>query len=165
MSQEITTERLCLRMPLMSDADDIVQAVNDIEVTRWLSQLPFPYTRKDAEDFLSRQTSGKTFMICHNSKVIGCIGTVGEFGYWLSRAHWGQGIMTEAADAVLAWHFAQSSDDLISGHALENLRSRRVLLKMGFVDVEEVDRAHQITGELRRQQIMSLNAQDWQARS
>lgn len=161
MPQLITTERLILRPPSLEDASAIQRAVNDAEVTRWLSQVPFPYSLEDAKDFIARQTSGQTFLICLNDDPIGCIGTVGEFGYWLARAYWGQGIATEASNAVLDWHFSQSEQTLKSGHAIGNERSRRVLLKMGFVDTEVVDRTHKITGAVRKQQVMELTAEAW----
>ncbi len=163
MPQTILTERLLLRPPVAADAAAIQHAVNDEEVTRWLSQVPYPYSVADAEDFIARQTSGKTFLMCRDQEVVGCIGTQGEFGYWLGRAHWGQGLMTEAARAVLEWHFAGGGDRLLSGHALGNERSRAVLLKMGFVDTEIVDRTHKITGVVRRQQVMQLSAEQWEA--
>ena len=132
MPQQITTNRLVLRPPVPDDAEAIQRAVNDKEVARWLSQVPHPYTLEHAQDFIARHTSGKTFLICLEGTPIGCIGTAGEFGYWLARAHWGQGIVTEASEAVLEWHFGQSSETLTTGHALGNARSRRILQKMGF---------------------------------
>lgn len=160
----ITTARLTLRPPVMHDAPDIAALVNDRDVTKWLTQLPYPYSEDDARDFIARQTSGRTFMILDHNGLVGCIGTVGEFGYWLGRAHWGQGYMTDASEAVLNWHFSTDGADLISGHALGNDRSRAVLLKMGFVDTDIVDRTHAITGDVRAQQVMSLTRTMWDAR-
>lgn len=165
MPQTLTTERLTLRAPRMSDAADIVCAVDDREVTKWLTQLPYPYTHADAVDFISCQTSGKTFMMAIDEVVIGCIGTQGEFGYWLGRSHWGQGLMTEASNAVLNWHFTRDAENLQSGHAIGNERSRRVLLKMGFEDTAVVDRTHTITGEVRKQQVMVLTHDAWDRRA
>ena len=161
MPQTIKTERLVLRQPMATDAAAVALIVNDEEVTRWLSQVPYPYTLADAQDFIARQTSSQTFLICLDDSVVGCIGTVGEFGYWLGRAHWGQGIMTEASQAVLAWHFDTEGTTLRSGHAVGNTRSRNVLLKMGFEDVAVVPRTHKITGAVRDQQVMELTPQAW----
>ena len=58
---------------------------------------------------------------------------VAMLGYGLARAHWGRGLATEAAAAVVAWTFA--THELIaiwaSTHA-DNLRSQRVLAKLGM---------------------------------
>ena len=59
----IETERLTLRPPVMADAPALAVLANDARITRWLTQLPFPYTRDDAEAFIARQTSGRTFAI------------------------------------------------------------------------------------------------------
>ena len=163
MAPEMATKRLLLRPPVPADAEAIQHAVNDREVTRWLSQVPYPYSLQDAEEFIARQTSGQTFVICRDGTVIGCIGTMGEFGYWLGRDHWGQGFATEAAMVVLDWHFRSGGATLVSGHAVGNERSRRVLLKTGFRDTEVVDRTHKITGAKRKQQMMELTRQAWEA--
>ncbi len=165
MTETITTERLTLRGPQPSDAAAIVQEVNDKSVSDWLTQVPYPYGLADAEDFIARQTTGKTWLLCRDDQAIGCIGLVGEFGYWIGRAHWGQGFATEAATAVLGWHFEQSNETIQSGHALGNDRSRRVLCKMGFADTDIVDRTHKITGAVRKQQRMQLTAAAWRERS
>ncbi|MGX9353942.1 GNAT family N-acetyltransferase [Roseobacteraceae bacterium S113] len=165
MTQILATTRLQMRPPVMADAPAVAAMCNSREVTRWLTQLPYPYTIADAQEFIARQTSGKTFLIHDATGPVGCIGTVGEFGYWLGHDHWGQGYATEASRAVLDWHFETDGTDLRSGHAVENHRSRNVLLKLGFQDVEIVERAHTITGKTRLQQVMELRAQAWKART
>lgn len=162
MVDRITTERLVLRAPEMADAPAVAREANNVEITRWLTQLPQPYGLKDAQDFIARQTSGKTFLICKDDVAIGCIGTVGEFGYWLGVSHWGKGYCTEAARAVLDWHFTGGGETLSSGHALGNQRSRNVLVKMGFRDVDVTPRTHKITGAVRQQQNMTLTKADWE---
>ncbi|MEO0865946.1 MAG: GNAT family N-acetyltransferase [Pseudomonadota bacterium] len=163
MTDQIETVRLTLRPPVMADAAALAQHANDHEVTRWLTQLPYPYTEDDAKAFIARQTGTDTFAICLDGSPVGCVGTSGEFGYWLGRAHWGQGIATEAAHAVLDRHFAAHGRNLTSGHAIGNARSRRVLLKLGFRDCGVTDRTHAITGAARQQQIMALTASQWRA--
>lgn len=165
MENALVTPRLVLRRPLASDAAAIVCAVNDVEVTRWLTQLPYPYTHSDAASFIGSQAGLATFLICQNDTPIGCISTEGEFGYWLARTHWGQGIMTEASRAILPWHFETAGTTLISGHAVGNARSRSVLLKMGFKDTEIAPRTHQITGAIRQQQFMALTHDQWKQAS
>ncbi|MCH2164233.1 MAG: GNAT family N-acetyltransferase [Marinovum sp.] len=165
MTEVIKTERLTLRAPVMADAPAIARAANYAAVARWLIQMPHPYGVKDAEAFIAAQTSGQTFAICLGQSPIGCIGTKGEFGYWLTPAHWGKGLATEAGQAILAWHFEQSETPLLSGHAVENTRSRNVLVRLGFQDTNVSERRHHITGALRQQQNMTLSKAQWRARS
>lgn len=57
-----------------------------------------------------------------------------EIGYVLSKAYWGQGLMTEAAQAVIRWLFEEVGLEAVTvGHFTENDRSRRVIEKCGFV--------------------------------
>lgn len=56
-----------------------------------------------------------------------------EIGYVLSKAYWGQGLMTEAVQRALQSCFDDLALDVVwVGHFLENDRSRRVIEKCGF---------------------------------
>lgn len=56
-----------------------------------------------------------------------------EIGYVLAKDKWGQGLMTEAVKAVIAWVFENTDWDFVScGHFVRNDRSRRVIEKCGF---------------------------------
>ena len=44
----LETERLILRSPTLTDADDIVDGIGDLEVSRHLLRAPYPYARDDA---------------------------------------------------------------------------------------------------------------------
>lgn len=57
-----------------------------------------------------------------------------ELGYWLGRPFWGQGLMTEAAYALLRYAFDVLGVPAVwSGYYDGNDRSRRVQEKLGFV--------------------------------
>ncbi len=59
--------------------------------------------------------------------------SVRMLGYALGEAFWGQGFMTEAAGVVVAFGVEMMHLDLISATCYPfNLRSRRVLEKLGF---------------------------------
>ena len=55
-----------------------------------------------------------------------------ELGYWIARAHWGQGYATEAARAVLSQARALGHKQLVASHFVDNPASGRVLRKVGF---------------------------------
>ncbi|MDW3220888.1 MAG: GNAT family N-acetyltransferase [Acidimicrobiales bacterium] len=60
-----------------------------------------------------------------------------EFGFTLSKRHWGKGLATEAGHVILADAWERYTGDLI--HAItdpENTASARVLNKLGFRQVE-----------------------------
>jgi len=57
----------------------------------------------------------------------------GDLGYWLEPAAWGQGVASEAAQAVATFAFAQVGlRRLLSGHAADNPASGAVLRRLGF---------------------------------
>lgn len=60
--------------------------------------------------------------------------------YVLSPSHWGRGIMTEAAKAVVEWAFTTRPElrRITTGVIAEHEASRRVLDKCGLVPTETV---------------------------
>jgi len=89
---------------------------------------------------------GITWAIEREGRVQGVIGLDGitwqlrawrvdraELGYWLAPALWRQGLMTEAAHAVVRWGFETLGLHKIKvGCVSENGASRRVIEKVGF---------------------------------
>lgn len=56
-----------------------------------------------------------------------------EIGWRLARAHWGQGVATEAARAVLDYAFGPLDlDEIVSFTSTTNLRSQHVMQKIGM---------------------------------
>jgi RimJ/RimL family protein N-acetyltransferase len=129
----LTTDRLTLRPFRASDAPDVVRVLNDIEVSKWLTRVPYPYSVHDANWF-TRRVAAKAFVfgIEFRGRIVGTIGCEGEFGYWLGRAYWGQGIMPEAV--LSAWFATTGKDRIEAGYFAENARSSKVLRRMGFVE-------------------------------
>ncbi len=57
-----------------------------------------------------------------------------EVGWRLSPAHWGQGFATEGARAAVAHGFNELGlDEILSFTAVANLRSQRVMQKLGMI--------------------------------
>jgi ribosomal-protein-alanine N-acetyltransferase len=88
----------------------------------------------------------------------------GEIGYDLARAHWGQGVMKEALQAVIAYGFESLGLNRIQAYVLaENARSIALLRGLHF-EVEGVLREHRwFGGRYRDNVIMSLLKNDWQS--
>lgn len=142
---EIRTARLLLRPFFARDVDDSLAYRNDPELARYLPHIPQPFTRADAKEFVARNMNEPwevlpTFAVVLEERVIGTVNLMIDIptrtamlGYTLGRAHWGCGLATEAARAVVDWAF--STHDLVevwaSTHS-DNLRSRRVLEKLGM---------------------------------
>jgi len=140
------TERLLLRKPETSDADEIFQRyASDAEVTRYLSWARHT-TVADTLAFLEfsdaeweRWPAGPYLAYSlADSRLLGSTGLAFEFsfrantGYVLARDAWGQGYATEALAAM-----RQTADDLGVARLYacchpQHHRSRRVLEKGGF---------------------------------
>jgi RimJ/RimL family protein N-acetyltransferase len=150
MNDAVRTRRLVLRPVRLDDAEAIRAQIVDWEVMRWLSQPPWPYTLQDATDYIrSCSPDGLTttaFAITRAGALVGVIdmrvnraplpqrGPGPNLGFWLGRAHWGNGYVTEAARGLVACAFAAGvADTIYSGAFADNAASLRVQEKLGFV--------------------------------
>jgi RimJ/RimL family protein N-acetyltransferase len=139
MDVELLTPRLRLRPQVEADIPAIIAGLNDWEVARWLTVVPYPYTRSDADEWIGRQVSpvpGKAhFAIDAGTGLIGVATLDSELGYWLDRSAHGRGYMTEACIALLEWHFTARPGDVVpSGYHVGNAASASVQHKLGFVE-------------------------------
>ena len=146
---KLETARLVLRELRMKDADFLFKEWSDPAVTHFMSDEEPLQTREQAEEFLrSFQTPEKN----RYSKWWGIerkadgrlIGTCGyfrwdkqhhraEIGYDLRPDAWEQGLMPEALQALVRFGFKEMNLNRIEATVhIENLRSQRVLAKVGF---------------------------------
>jgi RimJ/RimL family protein N-acetyltransferase len=144
---EIETERLVLRSPRFADIPEMAVLANDSAVALMTGRLPFPYGENDALDFVHFQAEARqagrelAFAIqCKESgDFLGCVGLRlpkrdgAEIGYWLGRRHWGQGLATEAARALIDHAFTTLPIASVTGECrVINEASRRVMEKCGL---------------------------------
>jgi RimJ/RimL family protein N-acetyltransferase len=144
------TARLRLRPVAASDEAAVVAGAGDLAVSGWLAVVPHPYSASDFRAFQETYAiAGETFAIEDGDGFAGIIGVEdGVLGYWISPRAQGKGYATEAAQCLMAAHFAQSAAPVISGYFVGNTRSARVLKKLGFVETgrdEKFCRAHDAT--------------------
>lgn len=147
MTKENEDIRLSALQP--EDAPQIARLLNDEQVCRFLSDvIPFPYTLKDAQDFIRRvRTEGSsmrhTFAVRANGILAGIAGYelgcwnkshVATIGYWYGREFWGRGIATTALGKVLEKAAAAPEVRRVEATVFApNKASIRVLEKCGFV--------------------------------
>ncbi len=163
----IKTARLELRPMALSDADQVVEKLNNFAISKWLTVVPYPYTRDDAVWFIQENLAGRamSWSIFHGENLIGNIGIGAELGYWLAEDAWGQGFATEAGRAAVAHNFADPDVDLIkSSHFTENRGSKGVLEKLGFVDVGSHVHHPIARGEDVPGRSMALSRARWETR-
>ncbi len=167
MTPKIETERLLLRPIDTSDATAVFKLVNNRNVAKWLTAVPWPYTMRDAEEFVARsrkQETGEYHIIEIEGQLAGCISCahMKDLGYWLGEPYWGRGFMGEAAKAVTKAFFAKGHDELQSGYVLGNVGSQRILENLGFQNTKVIDaRPAAQSGEVRVQK-MRLTRASWE---
>ena len=152
LQHEIRTPRLTLRRMIMADAPRVHEIQSNWNVARMLRMAPFPPTVGGIRDWLSlfqgQWISGTAyrFAVLAKARVIGCADVdeiasgSGELGFWFDEAYWGRGLAGEAAPAVLNFAFETAGlERLLSGHAADNPASGRVLGKLGFRWIGDVE--------------------------
>lgn len=140
------SERLRLRKPLLEDAAAIFEGyAADPEVTRYLLWAPHRSVA-DTRGFLARCLSvwelGSAYPYIierrEDGQLLGMIEMrVTDFavdlGYVLARPSWGQGIMSEAARALVEWAIAQPGIYRVWAYCdVDNGASARVMEKAGM---------------------------------
>jgi len=161
-----------LRRWRLEDADALARIISNKKILDNLRDgLPYPYTKKDAEDYISfvlsaGRDSQYIWAITVNDEIVGNIGFTrkdnihrytAEMGYYIAEPYWGKGIATEAVKLGCAYIFENT--DIIRIFAepfADNLASCRVLEKAGFT-LEGVMRKNAVkNGEIRDMKLYSI---------
>ena len=88
---------------------------------------------------------------------------MGEIGYELAKAHWRQGIMTEALFAVIEFGFQAIALNRIEAMVmLENTASFKLLQKLGFLEEGILREYGYWKGQFHDLRIFSLLKKDYQ---
>lgn len=130
-----------------ADKPSLIRYANNIKIWRNLKDVfPHPYTEKDADAWLAiagREGPSIHLAIEFQRDAIGGIGVVplegnarrtGHFGYWLAEMHWGRGIATAAARAMVSHVFSRTRLARLEAPVFAwNPASMRVLEKTGFL--------------------------------
>lgn len=134
-----------LRRWRAEDAPDRQPLADDVRIAQWMSDSwPMPYSLADARRWTreGHAAHGDNWAIClHDVPQGGCGGVQQagfqrcntEIGWWLSPAHWGQGIATRAARCCVERAFANAEVTRVFAPIHEgNIRSMRVAEKAGL---------------------------------
>ena len=172
----IETDRLILRIWNMNDVDDLVEGLNNLNVTKWLAGAPYPYTKEDAEYFISDTIKNNLYnfaiVLKSENKVIGGTqltniskdnGTAGG-GIWINEKYQGYGYGTEAFGARIKYAFeVLGLRRLENGYFKENEKSHQMQLRFGYKD-EGVRRKRFVskaTGKEEDEYITGLLKEEW----
>lgn len=144
----LETPRLLLRKMRLDDAAEMFEYASDPQVsqyTTWTTHQTLEDSKKFLHSVVARYETEDALdwgIVCKvNQKFIGSCGIIiqsevdrrAEIGYALSRAYWGQGYITEAAQALLKFGFISLNLNRIEALCkVENLASARVMEKIGM---------------------------------
>ncbi len=180
---KLETQRLILREWSKRDIPDLIEGLNDFEVSRWLALVPHPYTKKDAEDWVAfcgehakkgKDRSAYEFAIELKSekKVIGGVslmriskahGTAGG-GIWLSSKYHGDGYGTEAFNEKIRFAFEELNlRRLENGFFKGNTASFKMQKSLGYKTEGTKRKAYRCRadGKLKDECITGLLQEQW----
>jgi RimJ/RimL family protein N-acetyltransferase len=119
--------------------DALIAGLNDPDVARFMTLIPYPYARADADAWIAqceqvwKDGRSQPFAITERAEgeLIGGIEVTprGSVGYWLAAPRRGHGIATRALCLVCAAHAGEPL--WLTTHP-KNVASQRVAEKAGF---------------------------------
>ena len=138
-----------LRQWRPEDAKDLAETINNPKILNNLRDgIPYPYTVKDAEEFISAMLAADpantfAFAVTVDDRAIGSISVsrcanihcrTAELGYYLGEAYWGMGLCTSAVRQACRHVFDNTDIIRIFAEPFSyNTASCRVLEKAGFL--------------------------------
>ena len=141
---QITTKRLVLKRPDKSiNKTQFASMVGDWDITKWLSDVPYPYTEKNAEKFIKRSSPDDLrFSVFYHEILVGGVGVSFEnnnqldLGYWIAKDYWGFGFATEASMGLIEYVKNETDFKAITACYIKgNKASANVLKKLGFKEI------------------------------
>lgn len=143
----IESERLILRKWDINDVNDVVEGLNNINVSKWLARVPYPYTKEDAKNFISNSIENNLYdfaiVLKSENKVIGGTqlsnidypnGLAGG-GIWLNEKYHGHGYGTEAFCLRIKYAFeVLGLRRLENGYFPNNEASKKMQHRLGYKD-------------------------------
>ena len=158
---KIETERLVLKKLVQADKERLIFLIGDFQVSKTLSNVPYPYTLDDADKWLEIVgNEDLNLNIFLNDDLIGGIGLTPaeddfyELGYWLGIEYWGQGYATESVMELLSYAETNMPCEKFMANVFkENVASAKVLEKNGFKRVED----REVFSISRQENVPSVN--------
>jgi RimJ/RimL family protein N-acetyltransferase len=146
----IVNSKIYLTQISKEDKPALLKYINDKDIYNNTLKIPYPYTEKDADEWInfvfeSKQSEG---MLKHwaikneNDELIGGVGFhtkygsishKDEIGYWLAKPFWNKGIMTDVVKKICEIGFTEFNLSRIEAAVfITNNASKKVLEKNFF---------------------------------
>jgi RimJ/RimL family protein N-acetyltransferase len=179
---KLTNNRLTLRDLQNEDKHALPPLLNDLQVSRYLALVPYPYNKKEAVWFVHKCISESRkrpridyelgIELQEGHQLVGVIGLTrvnrwngrATLGYWLAKKYWRQGVMCEAIQMVLDFAFNKLELQRIDiESAVENIPSNRLIKKLGSHREGTANRyfRSKATGKYHDVHLYSLLRENW----
>ena len=179
----LETRRLILREWNKKDVNDLVEGLNNLKVTKWLAFVPYPYTKKDAEEWIkfciksakkgkNRDSYEFAIELKSEKKIIGgtTLNKINKFqetawgGIWINANYHGHGYGTEAFGERLKFAFNKLKlRRLENGFLKGNPSSFKMQKRFGY-RIEGMRRKAfkcMADGKIKDEYITGLLRKDW----
>lgn len=179
---KLETERLILRETELNDFIELAKNLNNLNISKWITKMPYPYTEEDAKWWLEKNEEKKKekfrkdyhfrILLKETREAIGTVGIFGfdedkvkgEIGYWLAEPHWKKGYMKEAVKEIIRYGFEKLElKKIFIPCFVGNLGSNALAKSLGF-QLEGTLRRHShcmATGKIHDENIYGLLREEW----
>lgn len=137
----LKTERTVLRGLTYDDIPHLQRIAGVPHIARMLCSVKSPWPKEDVADWIDQsifnnQVGFRLGITTHEGELIGSVGLGGDYpsiSYFLEEAYWGQGLIVEAASAIIEFGFDHLGlSEITSDVFVDNPASAKVLEKLGF---------------------------------
>ena len=152
----LKTSRLTLRPWMESDAKCLFHFAKNPNVGPIAGWPPHESIDDSLNIIKTVFCKRETYAIIKDDIPIGCVGLLfhpdtnhwwgegsAELGYWIAEEYWGNGYATESSKALIEHAFNDLDVKTIyATYRTENIRSKRVLEKLGFKYFKDIENIH-----------------------
>ncbi len=179
---KLQTKRLILREITIDDAKNLIKNINNLNISKWLLAVPYPYTMKDAKWWINhckekskeKPRTSYEFAVELKSEpeVIGGFGITNikidqgtaDLGYWLAEKHWRKGYAKEGVSKLIEYAFEKLKLRRLAIPAFATNPASNALAKsLGFIHEGTLRKAIvcKATSEVHDENVYGLLKEDW----
>ena len=164
MDTKLHTANLIIKKPSEDDLDSLIKELNNWNISKWLVEVPFPYSINDAKYWIKKTKVDEfSFNIYLKNKLIGGISITNkhennnwELGYWIGEEYWGNKYAKEACEVLIKYFFTNTSNSIIyASHMKDNIKSNQIILSLGFTKLG-IGKKYSVS---RKQEVEDINYQ------
>ena len=179
---KLVTDRLILRDIEPSDAKSLIKNINNLNISKWLLIVPYPYRKSDAEWYINhcqegyakhpRESYNFSIQLKDQEGIIGGLGIAhldrkektGHIGYWVGEDYWRQGYVREACNRLLDYGFNTLKLREVTIPVFEkNIPSANMAQRLGGKYQGIPDKLHtcRATGKKHREKVYIVTPTSW----